>query len=467
MTIFRLSNMCYIWTIYSFTRLKEHVYGFQDSLKRGYSKICHMLDTILSAEVGRPSIYRSESGMVTAISLLVLAALTLLGATAMLVTSTDILIGGNYKVSGIAFYAAEAGVEEARARLRSTAGGYLINDTSPTSKQWRAYIGTLAMAQKSVERCMGCVGFDSTLAVHSRTNSFQSTMTYVVEIKHKTNAAGAIMYWGDDNDDGTITRNTTAGNSNNRNIYLVTSSGYSGNSYRTVEAEMAKAPPISVPAPLYVKANSTIQGSSTNIIGTDTCGSSDKHGMITTKNSGSVDINGHPSITGVSGTDPDIVYNGPNLDITALANSLKQAANFSYNVTSDTQTGMNWGTPTPGATQQNPSTCSVHNIVYYNTNGTDIKLAGGSSGCGVLLVEGDLEINGGFSWYGVIVVTGSVRYAGGGNKQVTGGILSGGTVEADLIAGNANIVYCSSAVKNATDSFPARMLSWRDLREGN
>jgi hypothetical protein len=28
-----------------------------------------------------------------------------------------------------------------------------------------------------------------------------------------------------------------------------------------------------------------------------------------------------------------------------------------------------------------------------------------------------------------------VRYAGGGDKQVTGGILSGGTVEADLIMG--------------------------------
>lgn len=236
---------------------------------------------------------------------------------------------------------------------------------------------------------------------------------------------------------------------------------------------MAKTPPIAVPSPLYVKADSTIQGSSTNIIGNDACGGSDKHAVITTKNPGSVNYaNGHPTIIGVGGTDPDIVYNGPNMDITAMVNSLKTAANFSYNVVSSgnntvTHTGMNWGTPTAGATQQDPSTCSVHNIVYYNTNGTDIKLAGGSSGCGVLLVEGDLEVNGGFSWHGVIVVTGSVRYAGGGDKQVTGGILSGGTVEADLITGNANIVYCSSAVNNATESVPARMLSWRDLRQGN
>jgi hypothetical protein len=78
-----------------------------------------------------------------------------------------------------------------------------------------------------------------------------------------------------------------------------------------------------------------------------------------------------------------------------------------------------------------------------------------------------LEVNGGFSWHGVILVTGSVKYTGGGDKQVTGGILSGGTVDADLIAGNANIVYCSSAVENQTESLPARMLSWRDFRGGN
>jgi Tfp pilus assembly protein PilX len=434
------------------------------NFRNGCSKNNNMLQKVLSFPFSKASLYQNENGMATAVALLLVTVLTLIGTTAVVMTSTDIQISGNYKVSEVAFYAAEAGVEEARARLRSTAGANLIADTSPTSTQWRAYIGTLAMAQK--------LGFNSSLATHSRTNSLQPGMNYVVEIKHKTDGAGNIMYWGDHDSNGTVTRNTSAGNSNNRNIYLVTSSGYTANSYRTVEAEVAKLPPITVPSPLYVKADSTIQGSSTNIIGNDACGSSDKHAVITTKNPGSVNISGNPSITGVSGTDPDIVYNGPNMDITAMVNSLKTSANFSYNVVSSgasivTHTGMNWGSPTLGATQQDPSACSVHNIVHYNTNETAIKLAGGSSGCGILLVEGDLEVNGGFSWYGVILVTGSVKYAGGGNKQVTGGILSGGTVDADLIAGNANIVYCSSAVENQTESLPTRMLSWRDLREGS
>jgi Tfp pilus assembly protein PilX len=397
--------------------------------------------------------------MVSALALLLLAVLALLGTTAVIITSTDIQIGGNYKVSEVAFYAAEAGVEEARARLRSTAGVDQLVDIYPTSSQWRAYIGTLPMAQK--------VGFNSSDSKHSRTNSLQSDINYVVEIRHKTDAAGNIVYWGDHNSDGIITRNTDVGNSNNRNIFMVTSSGYTGNSYQTVEVEMAKLPPITVPAPLYVKADANIQGSSTDIIGIDMCGGSDKPGVITTKDPGSIDISGGPNITGVGGTTPNITYNGINLDIDSMVNSLKKLANFSYNVTSATHTGMNWGSPTLGGTLESPSTCSVHNIVYYNTNGTDIKLAGGSSGCGVLLVEGDLDVNGGFSWHGVILATGSVKYTGGGSKQVTGGMLSGGTVDADMVGGNANIVFCSSAVKNQTESLPVRLLSWRDLREGN
>ena len=78
------------------------------------------------------------------------------------------------------------------------------------------------------------------------------------------------------------------------------------------------------------------------------CGGSDKPGVITTKDPGSIDISGNPSITGAGGTTPSITYNGIDLDIDAMVNSLKKLANFSYDVTSATHTGMNWGSPTLG-----------------------------------------------------------------------------------------------------------------------
>ena len=105
-------------------------------------------------------------------------------------------------------------------------------------------------------------------------------------------------------------------------------------------------------------------------------------------------------------------------------------------------------------------------IVYFNMNGTNtLKLTGGTTGAGILLVDGNLEINGGFKWYGLVIVTGSVDYTGGGEKNVTGGVMSGesATVEVD-VGGNAGIIYCSSvsnSLKNKVS--PYRVTRWRDV----
>ena len=411
-------------------------------------KITQVVRRMVSSLVSTPSICRNEHGIVTGVALLLLAALALLGTTAAVVTSTDLLIGGNYKLSEQAFYAAEAGVEEARARLRGSAAAK-INDTAPSSLAWKTYIGTLAMAQAE--------GFNSGSSSHSRVDSLQTNMNYVVEIRHKVAASDPtkVMYW-----DGVLKRNTSTG----ANIYLVTSTGYTGNSSRTVEAEVTRASPLTVPGPLYVEASANIQGASTVIIGADPvtgkepCGGPSAAAITTTDAASSVQIHENATVTG----SPLVKEYGADLDIEAMVNALKQQANFSYNVTSATHTGMNWGTPTIIADTK-PSTCSVQHIVYYNTNGSDIKLAGGTSGCGILLVDGDLDVNGGFAWHGVIVVTGSLKYTGGGNKQVTGGMLAGEDADADVeVGGNASIVYCSSAVSNQTANLPLRVLSWRD-----
>lgn len=391
-------------------------------------------------------VVRDEAGMVTAVGLLVTATLTLLGATAAMFTSTDILIGGQYKTSNNAFYAAEAGAEEARARLRLNAGAALITDTYPTSTLWRAYIGETTKAQAK--------GYTTGEAQHSQTDSLQAAMPYLVTIRHKTNGAGQILYWGDDNGDGLNTQNPTTG----RNIYVSTSTGYGTTANRTVEVEMAKIPAITVPGALYVEAMTTIQGSSTNVIGADQCGSNDQPGIRTTLGPGNVQQNGNPTITGT----PAISYNGTDMDVQGMVNALKAYVTEAYTVTSATHTGMNWGTPTPGATLQDASACSEHHVVWYNTNDTYIKLTGGSSGCGILIVEGDLDIHGSFSWYGPVIVTGSVTLTGGGNKNITGALLAGSSADADLVGGNANLVFCSTAVQNPANTLPLKRLSWRE-----
>ncbi len=399
---------------------------------------------------------RNEKGIVLTTALVFMGVLALLSTSAFVTTTTEMKIGGNYKISEQAFYAAQAGGEEARARLRATAINPL-NDAYPTQTQWRAYIGSLARTNET--------GYDSGNSMHVRYDSIAADLGYTVQIRHQTDAAGSILYWGDADGDGVNERNTVAG----ENIYVVTSYGSTGGSNKYIETEMTRIPAISVPSALYVEATTTIQGNSTYVIGVDGCGSTNKAGIATTENPGSVTFLDNPHVTGVGSGEPNIAYNGTEMDIQSVVDSFKGLADFSYTVDSTTHSattqpgpGDAWGTPTPGSTLQDPSSCSCSNIVHYDTGGTYVQLSGGVSGCGILLIEGDLDIHGDFSWYGPVVVTGSVIFNGGGDKNITGALIAGGSAVIDVTGGNANIVYCSAAISDQTRNRPLRLLGWKE-----
>ena len=360
---------------------------------------------------------------------------------------------------------AEAGIEEARARIKLNAANP-IADNFQTQTQWSAFIGSQSKAQGK--------GYDSSNLMHVLVASLQSTLDYTVKIAHQTNASGNILYWGDVDGDGRPERTITPISSTgfpNPNIYLATGYGSDAGANRTIDVEMTRLPPITAPAALYVEASTKLQGTSTNVIGVDQCGGIDKPGIVTTLGAGTITTSGSPKVCGANQPncattcDPStpgtcsISPGQPNMDVQSMIDNFKGYANYSYSPTSPL-TGYSWGTPTMGATLQNPSSCSTTNIVYFNA--ADVKLAGGTSGCGVLLIEGDLEVNGGFSWYGIVIISGSVTYLGGGNKNVTGAMIAGGTVDADLVGGNTNIVYCSDAIDNQTANRSLKNLSWME-----
>ena len=294
--------------------------------------------------------------------------------------------------------------------------------------------------------------------------SLQTNLDYTVRIAHQTDGSGNILYYGDSDNDGTNERNTIGG----RNVYVISSTGSAGDAVRTVEVEATRIPTIVAPGALYVETDATIQGN-TSIIGTDGCGISDLPGVVTKEPPGSVVIHGLPLIEGADGTVPNVSYNASDLDVQAMVDSFMGLADYTYNIGSTTHTGTNtpgpgdgWGTPTPGMTLQDPSSCNETTIVHYDTNGTDITLSGGVTGCGILLIEGDLERHGNFSWHGVIITTGSVIFTGGGDRNITGTMIAGGSADGDIIGGNSNIVYCSSAVTNQTEGRALRLLSWKE-----
>jgi Tfp pilus assembly protein PilX len=411
----------------------------------------------------------NENGAALIVGLMFLVILALVGTTAVILTSTDLQIGANFKASEKALYVAEAGAQEGRDRLRLSSTS-TINDAHTDQSQWTAYIGTDTKAQKK--------GYDSNNSMHVRVASLQTDMDYIVKITHQVDGSGNVLYWGDSDGDGSHERHTNS--AKGENIYLITSYGNAEGGSQVIQVEATRIPPIDVRAALYTGTSASILGSSTDIIGNDGCGGgTDLPGIATPKDEADspISVSGNPNITGEGLADnpdpPSVSYSeSPAINVQAMVNSLKGAADFSYTVTSATHTaaaipgpGDGWGTPTPGATLEDASSCSDCNIVHYDTQGTYIKLSGGVSGCGILLVEGDLEAHGGFSWYGPVLVTGSLTFTGGGDKNISGAVITGEDTDGDIIGGNTNIVYCSSAV-NAVRNRPLTILSWKQQFEG-
>ncbi len=404
---------------------------------------------------------RGEDGAILAVVLIFLGILLLVGTTAALILSTDTQIGINYKASEQALYAAEAGANEARERLRASSA-YPINDAHTDKAQYTAYIGTDPKAQKK--------GYDSTNSMHVRVASLQTDMEYVVVITHQLDASGNVLYWGDADGDGVPERHTDD-SKGDPNIYLIRSHGTAGGANKEVQMEVTRLTPITVKAALYTGTSASILGSSTDIIGDDGCGgSTDLPGIATPQDEtdNPVTTSGNPTIIGGGLAEPSVSYSeSPAMNVPGMVDGMKGFADYSYTVSSATHTdttvpgpGDGWGTPTPGATLEDPSSCDECNIVHYDTQGTYIKLSGGVSGCGVLLVEGDLEAHGGFSWYGPIVVTGSFTFTGGGDTNITGAVVTGEDTDGDVIGGNTNIVYCSTAV-DAVENRALSILSWK------
>ena len=389
---------------------------------------------------------KNEEGAALITGLLLVLVLTILGMAAMATTVMELKITSNDRSSKRVFYLAEAGIEDGRSRLQVGASSSPIYDTQPTNASWTAFIGNDLKIQGK--------GYGSSNSSHSRYDRLNSSLDYVVTISHKLDASGNILKWGDSSGDGIPEENTTTG----RNIYIITSEGYSSDgASKTLRVEASPVPDITVPAALYTKADTTIQGNSTYVVGLDKCGTTALPGIISMLG---VTQNGMPHI---DGSPPVIANSTQNINIQYMIDQFKGNSNYSYNVNSSTLTGMSWGSPAPGASPQDATTCNDHNVVYFNTDSTYVKFMGGTTGCGLLLVEGDLHVGGGFKWYGAVIVTGSIVFSGGGEKNVTGAMLAGGTVSADLVSGDANLLYCSEAISKQTSYRPLKVHRWAEI----
>ena len=88
-------------------------------------------------------IHKNEKGMVLPLGLMFLAIIAILGTTAVIVTTTDLKIGSNYRASVQAFYDADAGVQYALAKieegLKANPQTFTLPTTIGSSESLTAY----------------------------------------------------------------------------------------------------------------------------------------------------------------------------------------------------------------------------------------------------------------------------------------------------------------------------------------
>jgi len=99
-----------------------------------------------------------------------------------------------------------------------------------------------------------------------------------------------------------------------------------------------------------------------------------------------------------------------------------------------------------------------------------IKIANGSSGAGLLIIDGDLDISGSFDWIGVIIVRGAIRLTGGGSsKRLIGALIAQTKIDDNSnvtnlqVRGTIDILFSRQAVTKMMASFATyTILNWRE-----
>ncbi len=426
-----------------------------------------MRSTYSKKNVCKLSFRQNNRGMALIIALVLISVLALIGTFAVKHSTTDIKIGTNYKESTKDYFAAMAGTEEMRSRLRgtSTSSNFIGDTSSPESSVWSTYIRT------SIDWAVtDDPNYDATYT-NTLKDSAQADIDFWSKIRHKleydaeqdghttlnnhyydgdgdtgTHTAGSpgnIVYYGygDPSQPTTAVQFTSSTSHTFKPVEIITSNGGTGNSEKELECEVVRnsGPPIT--SALYSETGVTGNGSALSIDGNDDCGNADDLPPIYTVDPGTTTTHGSsPSYTG----SPATPTSGSNdVDIAGYVDSLKDDAIV--------------------VTDSSYTFSSSYETYYWDTAGLSLgaRTMTGITGYGVLLVEENIKLGGGFTWYGLIIVKGDVVMGGGGGDvNVFGAVLSESNSD---IGGNVNISYDSCILDEALNFQSFKIIRWKQL----
>ncbi len=399
-----------------------------------------------------------ENGFIIIAVIALIAILALVGTVAVLTTTTEIKISSNYKTGVQAFHAAQAGADEARARLRgpSTSSVYIGDTTSsPYNELWSVYVGTSSSWETSDDPdrddSYDNIGEDS----------LQSDISYWVKVRHKRTAdlvgsetpedygsASDIIYYGYGTSTSTTLKQfTTDGNPYMGSpVEIITSYGSSGSGSGIIEIQAIKLSGPPVVAALYGKE---VEGSGNiEIVGNDNAacnpGSAD---LPAVGYATSVDFVGSPELTSTV-AETQIT---PELELEEQVNALES---------------MKTVTLTGDQTNYTVGSGSNYEVVYCDATilSPDAELdltTQNDGGFGTLVVEGNLSFTGNIKWHGLIIASGSVTFSGGGTKEIYGAVMGNEVVD---LVGTVKIYYDSCEIDKANGSYRYSTFRWKDKK---
>lgn len=408
---------------------------------------------------------KGEKGFVLILALVTMLAMTIIGLSVVMNMTTDMQLSRNERDAKAAFQLAEAGINEAIARLHL-----------PTSSP--RHIGELSgdagyRAVPVTWNSGGTKNFGVGNADANRVSADGLNYTVSISYLDESNPEG----FCDDNDPAA--GNNNSGNAasppascNNTNaeivmfgkdfrmgsltnisygkhpVYRISSTGTSNGTSRTIEAYLG-ATNLNTDTDAAINTNTciSIAGGSTNITG----------GVKEAGGGGCTTCNDTLAGCAVKANDPMDTYLGPDIaDVIDFADETHKCKSATCNAAGDDMPAsgviddivQDWG----------DAAGNTYSTMIYidNSGGKEAEISGSFTGRGILIVTGDLKLSGNLTYEGLIYVFGTLTIAGGGNTlNVQGGVMADNTV---ALNGNVTVNYDQPTLldvskENSTSTF--------------
>ena len=442
----------------------------------------------------------SQSGMALVLALLIIVSLTALSLSLVLFTQSEIRLSNTIAAQSQAYYAAVAGLEEARGRLNPTAADavvtlpqqvnqvlYLLNGssqdpvqpTNPSSPYYDYEYGQEFPGGFAAAQMLTSVASDQPGAGTSYVIPYKWVrITLKTEYASKTdvNQDGVLnssipINWNGSHQD--LATNMPSGIP----VYMVTALAVEPNGIRKMEQdEVVGTPPLVPAAGVGTAGSATLTGLSESggtgspnltLSGMDACGVQNLPGIAA---GSAITASGQMNVLGSPSPSVQNLLPFPQSAVSIIQNLIAQAVPILYadptHVTAAYGGGSLIGTNVVLGQLPGSSNPGQPAVVYA---GQSLAISGSTSaGYGILLVNGNLSITGGFSYRGVIVANGTVSLAlnSTGSIQIRGSLISSGNLFVDSSASPLNqlsVTYDSCAVADSFRSLPLIVRSFKEL----